>query len=187
MKEATVENKLANNLTIDAYANTTPPDELSNLADLNLGNFSAPSMLPTQLSQGEVAARIYSSYFGTLSIRKGTITQQFACNYGQSWPMLVYLPICGFLDTTQQNSLVCAPRICIWKVVTPHEVAHQWWGQTVGFRSYRDQWMSEGFANTSASIFLQLTRPKPDDFREILEAAAQAHYRKMRWAFGLSM
>jgi aminopeptidase N len=53
-----------------------------------------------------------------------------------------------------------------WKVVTPHEVAHQWWGQTVGFRGYRDQWMSEGFANTSASIFLQATRPKPDEFRE---------------------
>jgi aminopeptidase N len=45
-------------------------------------------------------------------------------------------------------------------------VAHQWWGQTVGFRGYRDQWMSEGFANTSASIFLQASRPKPDDFRE---------------------
>jgi len=29
-------------------------------------------------------------------------------------------------------------------VVTPHEVAHQWWGQLVGFNSYRDQWMSEG-------------------------------------------
>jgi aminopeptidase N len=53
-----------------------------------------------------------------------------------------------------------------WKVVTPHEVSHQWWGQTVGFRSYRDQWMSEGFAQTSASIFLQLTRNKPDDYRE---------------------
>ncbi len=51
-----------------------------------------------------------------------------------------------------------------WKVVTPHEVAHQWWGQTVGFKSYRDQWMSEGFANASAAIFLQATRPKPDDF-----------------------
>jgi aminopeptidase N len=49
-------------------------------------------------------------------------------------------------------------------VVTPHEVAHQWWGHTVGFRGYRDQWMSEGFADESASIFLQLTRPKPDDF-----------------------
>jgi aminopeptidase N len=53
-----------------------------------------------------------------------------------------------------------------WKVVTPHEVAHQWWGQTVGFRSYRDQWMSEGFADASASIFLQATRPKPDEFLE---------------------
>jgi aminopeptidase N len=27
----------------------------------------------------------------------------------------------------------------------------------VGFRSYRDQWMSEGFADTSATIFLQST------------------------------
>jgi len=49
-------------------------------------------------------------------------------------------------------------------MVTPHEVAHQWWGHTVGFRGYRDQWMSEGFADESASIFLQITRPKPDDF-----------------------
>ena len=58
------------------------------------------------------------------------------------------------------------PEDMYWKVVTPHEVAHQWWGQTVGFRSYRDQWMSEGFADTSASLFLQATRPKPDQFRE---------------------
>jgi len=42
-----------------------------------------------------------------------------------------------------------------WNVVTPHEVAHQWWGQMVGFESYRDQWMSEGFADFSASLFLQ--------------------------------
>jgi aminopeptidase N len=35
--------------------------------------------------------------------------------------------------------------------VTPHEVAHQWWGQEVGFDSYRDQWMSEGFANFSVA------------------------------------
>jgi aminopeptidase N len=80
--------------------------------------------------------------------------------------MLVYLPICGFLDTTQQHFMDLRPEDMYWKVVTPHEVSHQWWGQTVGFRSYRDQWMSEGFADASASIFLQATRPKPDDFRE---------------------
>jgi aminopeptidase N len=80
--------------------------------------------------------------------------------------MLVYLPICGFFDQTQQHFMGLRPEDMYWKVVTAHEVAHQWWGQTVGFRSYRDQWMSEGFANTSASIFLQATRPKPDQFRE---------------------
>lgn len=166
MKEAVIEQKLGDNLTIDAYANTTPPDELTHMGDAGLGSLNAPGMLPVQLSQAEVAARLYTNYFGTLPFAKVAVTQQFACNYGQSWPMLVYLPICGFLDTTQQHFMGLHPEDMYWKVVTPHEVAHQWWGQTVGFRSYRDQWMSEGFANTSASIFLQATRPKPDDFRE---------------------
>ncbi len=180
MKEAKVEGKLGDNLTIDAYANTSPPDSFAaafNGPDLPeagsglhggaaVGSFNATGMLSTQLSQGEVAARIYTNYFGPLPFAKVAITQQFACNYGQSWSMLVYLPICGFLDSTQQHAFGLHPEDMYWKVVTPHEVAHQWWGQTVGFRSYRDQWMSEGFANTSASIFLQLTRPKPDEFRE---------------------
>jgi hypothetical protein len=166
MKEAKVEGKLGDDLTIDAYANSTPPDDFAQMAGGVLGSLSTTSMLPVQLSQGEVAARLYTSYFGPLPFARVQLTQQYACNYGQSWPMLVYLPICGFLDTTQQHFMGLRPEDMYWKVVTAHEVAHQWWGQTVGFRSYRDQWMSEGFANTSASIFLQATRPKPDDFRE---------------------
>ena len=31
----------------------------------------------------------------------------------------------------------------------PHETAHQWWGDLVSWRSYRDQWLSEGFAEYS--------------------------------------
>jgi hypothetical protein len=166
MKEAKVEGKLGDDLTIDAYANTTPPDNLAQMEGGALGTLSTTGMLASQLSQGEVAARIYTTYFGPLPFARVAITQQFACNYGQSWPMLVYLPICGFLDTTQQHFMGLRPEDMYWKVVTPHEVAHQWWGQTVGFRGYRDQWMSEGFANTSASIFLMATRPKPDEFRE---------------------
>jgi hypothetical protein len=183
MKEATVPGKLEDKLTIDAYANTHIPDNLveatenmgatpngragmSNLENAAVGNINTASMLPVELSQGQVASQIFSNYFGPLPFAKVALTQQFACGYGQSWPMLVYLPICGFLDSTQQNAFGLDPANMYWKVVTPHEVAHQWWGQTVGFRSYRDQWMSEGFANTSASIFLQLTQPKGDQFRE---------------------
>jgi aminopeptidase N len=39
--------------------------------------------------------------------------------------------------------------------VTPHEVAHQWFGHGVGWASYHDQWLSEGFAEFSAGLFLQ--------------------------------
>ncbi len=34
--------------------------------------------------------------------------------------------------------------------VIAHEVAHQWWGNMVGWRSYRDQWISEAMANFAA-------------------------------------
>jgi hypothetical protein len=177
MKEATVQDKAGDSLTIDAYANTSPPAEFSHTADdlpsldhsadveaPSIGSINTASMLPLQLSQGQVAARLYTAYFGAVPFARVALTQQFACNYGQSWPMLVYLPICGFLDNTQKEVFGLRPDNMYWKMVTPHEVAHQWWGQTVGFRSYRDQWMSEGFANESASIFLQATRPKPNDF-----------------------
>ncbi|HEV2619020.1 MAG TPA: M1 family aminopeptidase, partial [Acidobacteriaceae bacterium] len=94
------------------------------------------------------------------------LTEQTACNYGQSWPMLVYLPICGFWDPTAQHMLGLDPANSYWKVVTPHEVAHQWWGQLIGFNSYRDQWMSEGFAQFSAGLFLMYTSPRMDEFRD---------------------
>ena len=39
-----------------------------------------------------------------------------------------------------------------------------WWGDTVGFNSYRDQWMSEGFADMSASLYLSLSEKNPKKF-----------------------
>jgi hypothetical protein len=34
-----------------------------------------------------------------------------------------------------------------------HEVAHQWWGQAVGWRNYHDQWLSEGLAQYFAVLY----------------------------------
>ncbi|HEY1804281.1 MAG TPA: M1 family aminopeptidase [Terracidiphilus sp.] len=174
MREAKFGNPLSVQLTVDAYANTRPPTEYEALAQQmqdageSLGSLGTTPMLANELGQGATAAQIYTNYFGQLPFPHIALMQQSACDYGQSWPMLVYLPICGFFDTTQQHFLGLGGENLTdhmyWQVVTPHEVAHQWWGQTVGFRSYRDQWMSEGFADASASIFLQATRSKPDDF-----------------------
>jgi hypothetical protein len=39
------------------------------------------------------------------------------------------------------------------RLVIAHEMAHQWWGDHVGWASYRDQWMSEALASYSALRF----------------------------------
>ena len=39
-----------------------------------------------------------------------------------------------------------------------HELAHQWWGQAVGWRNYHEQWLSEGFAQYFAVLYAQRLR-----------------------------
>ncbi len=39
-----------------------------------------------------------------------------------------------------------------------HELAHQWWGQAVGWRNYHEQWISEGFAQYFAALYAQHQR-----------------------------
>jgi hypothetical protein len=39
-----------------------------------------------------------------------------------------------------------------------HELAHQWWGQAVGWRNYHEQWLSEGFAQYFAALYARHTR-----------------------------
>jgi hypothetical protein len=36
-----------------------------------------------------------------------------------------------------------------------HEVAHQWWGQAVGWKNYHEQWLSEGFAQYFAALYAE--------------------------------
>jgi hypothetical protein len=39
------------------------------------------------------------------------------------------------------------------RTLIAHELAHQWWGNLVGWRDYRDQWISEAMASYSALLF----------------------------------
>ena len=36
-----------------------------------------------------------------------------------------------------------------------HELAHQWWGQAVGWKNYHEQWISEGFAQYFPALYAQ--------------------------------
>ncbi|HUJ33321.1 MAG TPA: M1 family aminopeptidase [Candidatus Acidoferrum sp.] len=141
---------------VATYANEDVPDAYKGLQGGTMGNLSTVSMMKGPLSEAQVAIKLYTGYFGPLPFKRLSVTQQTACTYGQSWPDLVWLPICSFYDTTVRHQLgLDWADNGYWDVVTPHEVSHQWWGQFVGFGSYHDQWMSEGFADFSASLFLQ--------------------------------
>jgi hypothetical protein len=39
-----------------------------------------------------------------------------------------------------------------------HELAHQWWGQALGWKNYHEQWLSEGFAQYFAALYGQKAR-----------------------------
>jgi aminopeptidase N len=48
-----------------------------------------------------------------------------------------------------------------------HELAHQWWGQAVGWKNYHEQWLSEGFAQYLAALYAGHERG-PDAFAAVL-------------------
>ena len=39
-----------------------------------------------------------------------------------------------------------------------HELAHQWWGQAVGWKNYHEQWLSEAFAQYFAALYAEKDR-----------------------------
>jgi len=39
-----------------------------------------------------------------------------------------------------------------------HELAHQWWGQAVGWKNYHEQWLSEGFSQYFAALYAEHAR-----------------------------
>ena len=55
--------------------------------------------------------------------------------------------------------------------VIVHETAHQWWGDLLSWKSYRDQWLFEALANYSALLLLE--SENPPQFRMVMEKYRQ--------------
>jgi hypothetical protein len=185
---------------VEFYANVEVPDELKEIQRnieqaesqgvrtmTTLGSISTTSMADPAIADAQNSMRIYNAFFGKLPYTRIAMTQQPAAGFGQAWPTLVFMPYLAYIDTTQRAQLLGTQggTDTFWRYVAPHEVAHQWWGHIIGWDSYRDQWMSEGFAEFSASLYVQLTRgnDKFIDFweelrQQVVEARPQTRGRK---------
>jgi hypothetical protein len=61
-----------------------------------------------------------------------------------------------------------------------HELAHQWWGQGMSWKSYRDQWLSEGLSQFSASLYLE-EKYGPGALSRIIKKFSSWTRRKSEW------
>ncbi len=143
---------------ISGYYLSELPNSLHQFKGGALGGMAPGAMTKYALEQTRAQLQICTSFFGKSPYNEVYITEQPNFNFGQSWPDLVYLPISAYMDSTQRWMLfgrINDKFTGFVQEVTPHEVAHQWWGHTVGWASYHDQWLSEGFAEFSAALYLQ--------------------------------
>jgi hypothetical protein len=180
---------------VEFYANTEIPDELRMVQQqieqaeargeqtmTTLGSISTTKVGDRALADAQNATRIYNAYFGKLPYTRIAMSQQPAGFFGQAWPTLVYMPYLAYVDTTQRAQLLGARggTNTFWRYVAPHEIAHQWWGHIIGWDSYHDQWMSEGFAEFSSSLYVQIIRGDEkfidfwEDLRKLIIEASPA-------------
>jgi hypothetical protein len=78
-------------------------------------------------------------------------------SYGQGFPTTLMIPA---TDSATKSTFQ----------FIAHETAHQWWGDAVLWRSYRDQWLSEGFAEYSGLLYTQ-TRDKTSSEKDLIRRA----------------
>jgi hypothetical protein len=78
-------------------------------------------------------------------------------NFGQGFPTTIMIPAADRASYRTYSFIA-------------HETSHQWWGDMVLWRSYRDQWLSEGFAEYSGMLYVQL-RDKTSSEKELIQRA----------------
>lgn len=80
--------------------------------------------------------------------------------HGEAFPGLIHLSWATFKYADSRGSN---------EVFRGHEVAHQWWGVGVKYRTYHDQWLSEALSEYSGLWFMQAALKDNEKFFDALE------------------
>lgn len=135
----------------------------------------SPAGLLKQLAREiDSSIHFYETYSGPFPFRNLGVSQ-IPGAFGQGWPGLLYLSTFSFLpDEAQYRAgLSSTGRAFFTDVVPFHEVAHQWWGNVVGWSSYQDQWIDEAISEYLALQFADSQKNQDHPLNSWL-----THYRK---------
>jgi aminopeptidase N len=130
---------------------------------------------PSPIAQAQSVAQASAGTIEFLSRRIGPFPyssltlSQMPGRDSLGWPGLVFLTSYAFLRSGERRRLGLTPYedILFGELVQAHETAHQWWGDAVFWKSYRDVWLIEALANYSA--LLEIERQRPAAFRTVME------------------
>ncbi len=89
------------------------------------------------------------------------------------WPGLIFLSGFVYLSPEERRGLSLDPayEITYQRLMLAHEVAHEWFGDAVMRRGYRDGWLMEALANYYGLSMLE--KEHPADFRTLLANARE--------------
>jgi Peptidase family M1 domain len=96
----------------------------------------------------------YEGFAGPFPFHQLAVSQ-IPGTFGQGWPGLLYLSTFSFLPAAAQEKagLSASNQEHFSQLVPFHEAAHQWWGNVVGWSSYRDQWIDEAIASYMSLLY----------------------------------
>jgi hypothetical protein len=166
----------AGGVKVEVYANRVPDDNLAAIQQAvdssrgSIGNLSPEAMAGQMSTEVANAVRLFQGYYGPAPYPRLAVTN-IEYSYGQGWPMLLYLSTLSFLDPTQRHMLniPMQDELELSDFFRAHEVSHQWWGHRVAWKSYHDQWLSEGFAQFSGNLYVEY-RQNWKEYLQRLEA-----------------
>jgi hypothetical protein len=127
--------------------------------------------------------QFYESKFGPYPYEKLSIVRRIWSTSGGYSPASFI--IINELPRVQNKNLYVNTRSPVdlsrWKeYFIAHEIAHQWWGQAVTWKTYHDQWLSEGLAQFSATLYL-VERRGEEVFPSILKKFSKWTRKKSIW------
>src|SRR5262249_19532114 len=127
-------------------------------------------MLTTVADRAAHAVSHFETLFGPFPYSRLAISQ-IPGSFGQGWPELVYLPTLEFLPLGEKKAMGLSGGLELSQdqLQLAHEVAHQWWGNQIGWKSYHDQWLSEGFATYAAALWVASEKDGDRKFHALLE------------------
>ena len=166
----------------------------------------APQAPPPQPDPSKNAAEVADQAAATIRFLeprlgkfpfKSLHVTQFPGGDSQGFAGLIYLSSLVFLNPQQRwrghpPDEADATEIVFDRVMAAHETAHQWWGDSVFWDSYREQWLCEALSNYMALMQVEADTPEyfatmMDHFRTELVEPQKDTNRKLKDAGAVSL